>query len=118
MRLLYKFLFVFCISFVTYANSHHPQEFLNSVAGSKREGQQIVQHYCAVCHAEKPLIPLGAPRIGIEADWTTRLKQGMPKIFTHTSEGLNAMPARGGCFECSDEQLMLAIVAMLPASAK
>jgi len=28
------------------------------------------------------------------------------------------MPARGGCFECSDEQLVLAILAMLPESAK
>lgn len=106
------------ISSFTFANSHHPQEFLNSIAGSKNEGQQIVQHYCAVCHARKPLIQLGAPRIGVESDWTTRLKQGMQKIFINTSEGFNAMPARGGCFECSDDQLMLAIIYMLPPNTK
>ena len=114
----YKFFVLFCVIYtfsnLGFANSHHPQEFLNSVAGSKDEGQQIVEHYCAVCHAEKPLIQLGAPRIGIEDDWKLRLKQGMKKIFINTSEGFNAMPARGGCFECSDEQLMLAIHALLP----
>lgn len=97
-----------------FAKSHHPQEFLNSVAGSKDEGQQIVNHYCAVCHAQKPLIKLGAPRIGVVDDWSLRLKQGTRKLFLHTAEGLNSMPARGGCFECSDEQLMAAIAAMLP----
>ena len=28
------------------------------------------------------------------------------------------MPARGGCFECSDKQLYLAILAMLPETLK
>jgi len=96
-----------------FANSHHPQDFLNSITGSKNEGKEIVQHYCAVCHSEKPLIQLGAPRIGVKSDWEIRLKQGMRKLFQNTSQGLNAMPVRGGCFECSDEQLKLAIEAML-----
>lgn len=94
--------------------SHHPQDFLKRIAGSAEEGKQIVEHYCANCHAQKPIIQLGAPRIGVSADWLPRIKQGMDVIFQHTDEGLNAMPARGGCFECSDKQLMLAIKAMLP----
>lgn len=111
-KLFLVFLFI-CANHAVFANSHHPQDFLNSIAGSKNEGQQIVQHYCAVCHAEKPLIQLGAPRIGVKSDWEARLKQGMQKIFQNTSQGLNAMPARGGCFECSDEQLKQAIESML-----
>lgn len=99
-----------------FAASHHPQDFLKQIAGSKDEGEQIVQHYCSNCHAAKPLIPLGAPRIGDSSDWEPRIKQGIDILFNHTDEGLNAMPARGGCFECSDEQLKLAILAMLPRS--
>lgn len=99
-----------------FSASHHPQTFLKQIAGSKDEGKQIVQHFCINCHAEKPLIPLGAPRIGIAADWKPRLKQSMTVLFRNTSEGLNAMPARGGCFECTDEQLILSIMAMLPES--
>jgi cytochrome c5 len=96
------------------AASHHPQDFLKEIKGRDHEGEQIVEHYCANCHAVKPLISLGAPRIGNVADWTIRIKKGERVLFKNTDEGINAMPPRGGCFECSDDQLMLAILAMLP----
>lgn len=102
------------LSQISFANSHHPTEFLNTIAGLPDEGRRIVEHYCATCHASDPLIPMGAPRIKQPADWAARLKQGISLLFKHTEEGYGAMPARGGCFECSDEQLMLAIEAMLP----
>lgn len=110
-------LFVFIFS-SSWSASHHPQDFLRSIAGTPNEGQKIVQHYCANCHAEKPIIPLGAPRMGREIDWKSRIEKGMDTLFKHTDEGMNAMPARGGCFECSDEQLMLAIEALLPKFKK
>ena len=96
------------------ADSHHPQAFLKDIAGSKTEGEQIVQHYCGMCHAEKPMVQLGAPIGGEASAWKVRMKQGLDVLFKHADEGMNAMPARGGCFECSDKQLMLAIMAMLP----
>lgn len=111
-------LFLTIVTPVMFAASHHPQDFLKQIAGSKHEGKQIVQHYCANCHAEKPLIPLGAPRIGSTTDWAPRLKQNMALLFEHTSEGIRAMPARGGCFECSDAQLVLSILAMLPEALR
>jgi cytochrome c5 len=101
-----------------YAESHRPQEFLQSISGSKNEGEQIYNHFCVNCHAIKPKIPVGAPKIGVESDWSLRLKQGMKLIFKHTDEGLNIMPPRGGCFECTDKQLLLAIDYMLPKEAK
>ncbi|CAM2789114.1 cytochrome c5 [Legionella steigerwaltii] len=101
-----------------YAETHRPQEFLKSISGTKNEGEQIYNHFCVNCHASKPLISLGAPRVGDEADWKGRLKQGMKVLFEHTDEGLNAMPPRGGCFECTDKQLMRAILYMLPKHPK
>jgi cytochrome c5 len=101
-----------------YSASHHPQDFLKRIRGKPHEGRQIVQHYCANCHAKNPIIPVGAPRIGVPEDWAIRLKKGMSALFKHTDEGLNAMPARGGCFECSDEQLKLAIEYMLSKKEK
>ncbi|WP_131781443.1 c-type cytochrome [Legionella gresilensis] len=98
------------------AVTHQPEVFLTKIRGQQDEGQQIVQHFCANCHAEKPLIELGAPKIGVLMDWEIRMKQGFTKVFAHTAEGLGAMPARGGCFECTDKQLQLAILAMLPLS--
>ena len=101
-----------------WSSSHHPQDFLKTIAGSPSEGKQIVEHYCANCHAQKPIIQIGAPRIGNSSDWMPRIKQGLDVLFKHTDEGLNAMPARGGCFECTDKQLWLAIKAMLPKKSK
>lgn len=106
------------ISMTCLADSHHPQAFLKEIAGSKTEGEQIVQHYCGMCHAEKPLVQLGAPTVGVNTAWDPRIKQGLDALFKHVDEGFNAMPARGGCFECTDEQLMLAIMAMLPKNAR
>ena len=101
-----------------HAESHHPQEFLQSIKGAKDEGEQIVKHFCISCHAIKPMIQLGAPKIDDEHDWMPRVKQGIALLLQHTEEGYNAMPARGGCFECTDEQLNLAVLAMLPKSLK
>jgi cytochrome c5 len=98
------------------AASHQPGEFLDKIRGTKDEGEQIVQHFCSSCHAKKPLIELGAPKIHQMSDWKPRLAQGLDNLLRHTEEGYGAMPARGGCFECSDEQLKLAVQALLPQS--
>ncbi|KTD51696.1 cytochrome c5 [Legionella quinlivanii] len=98
--------------------SHRPQEFLQEIRGSSNEGEQIVEHFCATCHAAKPMINLGAPVIQQDEDWSLRVKQGFNLLFKHTEEGYGAMPSRGGCFECSDEQLKLAILAMLSLQIK
>lgn len=109
--------FVALTVFQAQADSHHPQAFLKAIRGANNEGEQIYNHFCVNCHAEHPVISLGAPKIADDHDWKIRLKQGMKVVFQHCDEGFNAMPARGGCFECSDEQLMLAIQFMLPKNS-
>ncbi|MBA2650138.1 MAG: cytochrome c5 family protein [Legionella sp.] len=100
------------------ATSHHPEVFLKSIQDSPQVGKEIYTHFCSNCHARKALIRIGAPRYRIHTDWDQRLKQGIESLFHHTDEGLNAMPARGGCFECTDEQLMLAMIYMLPKKSQ
>ena len=99
---------------ISHAASHNPQQILNSIRGKSDEGMQIVQLFCANCHASNPKIELGAPKIGQLSDWEPRMKQGLDTLLQHSQEGIGAMPAMGGCFECSDEQLRLAVLAMLP----
>lgn len=100
------------------AASHNPQQFLDSIKGLPNEGAQIVEHFCATCHAAKPMIELGAPTSKNSQNWNNRAQQGLDVLLLHTLEGFGAMPARGGCFECSDAQLQEAILFMLPESAK
>lgn len=116
--MMYRMLFIIIglIGLITpvMASSHHPQAFLEQVVGKSDEGPQIVEHFCSTCHAPKPMLPLGAPRMGMASDWRVRLEQGLNLLFKHADEGLRAMPPRGGCFECTDKQLWLAIAALLP----
>jgi cytochrome c5 len=100
--------------FTCHAESHRPQVFLDEIAGAPDEGAQIVSHFCSSCHADTPLIDLGAPRPQNEGDWKPRLEQGLEALFKRADEGFNAMPPRGGCFECTDDQLRAAIKSMTP----
>lgn len=99
---------------MVHANTHHPQDFLDKIKGSQDAGKSVYEHFCSVCHDSKPQIPLGAPRSQVHEDWGMRTKKGLDVLIKNTHEGLNAMPPRGGCFECSDEQLFAALLYMLP----
>lgn len=111
---LYFLLILFLINTPIFSSTHHPQTFLKEVEGKANEGQLIVEHFCSSCHAAHPQIPLGAPKPGNKADWNFRTQHGFKSLLEHTEEGYHAMPARGGCFECSDRQLILAIAELLP----
>lgn len=93
---------------------HNPQKFAESLKQSKNQGEKVFNAYCAVCHAKNPAISLGAPRMDTE-DWKPRLKlRNVEEMLKKIDAGFNAMPPRGGCFECSDKELKAAIEFMLP----
>lgn len=108
-------LFSLFVSSLTYAAEHHPQEFLDSIRGLPNAGHKIYQHFCSTCHAFDPLICVGAPRVGIRSDWESYMKtQTVDQMVKAIDSGIGAMPPRGGCFECSDDDLKAAIIYMLP----
>lgn len=58
---------------------------------------------CATCHA---VGVAGAPKLGDVAAWEPRLAQGMDVLYDHGINGLApAMPAKGMCFTCSDDDI-------------
>ena len=87
---------------VTY---HYPLSFIAQLKGDPNAGQKVFMNYCVSCHAQDPIVPVNAPRIGIAADWTKINTYSMKVIMNDTFLGNKQMPARGGCFECSDELL-------------
>ncbi|EEZ42236.1 putative cytochrome c5 [Photobacterium damselae subsp. damselae CIP 102761] len=52
---------------------------------------------------------MNAPKKGDAADWKDRLAQGQEILAKHAIEGFNAMPAKGSCMDCSDEEIIAAI---------
>ena len=81
-----------------------------AVATSLRTGQVIYDQYCASCHNSGLM---GAPKKGDANDWDTRISQGDAVLAKHAIEGFNAMPAKGTCMDCSDEEIVAAINYMI-----
>lgn len=78
----------------------------------KDTGQAIYEQHCVVCHGSGVA---GAPKFRDAADWSHRLaKQTLASLTATALKGLNAMPAKGTCQECRDEDLKAAIQYMVP----
>ncbi len=108
----------FADSAPTWTQGHHPEAFIASIQNDPKAGQKVYEQFCATCHAADPSIDLGAPRFRNTQDWRDRKQKGIEGLLTVTTVGLNQMPPRGGCFECSDKLLKAAIIYMLPPSKK
>jgi cytochrome c5 len=63
---------------------------------------RIYQRSCISCHSVSSST---APLTGFAAAWKPRLQQGMPVLVQHAREGYKAMPAKGFCSDCSDQDL-------------
>lgn len=84
------------------------------VIEKKEQGQEIYEQYCIVCHRDGLA---GAPKFRNEQDWKPRLAgRKLDDLAASSIKGLNAMPAKGTCIKCSNDDLKAAISYMLPKS--
>ena len=78
-----------------------------------KSGDQVYNSSCSACHGAGVM---GAPKMGDAAAWAPRLAQGLDALVDHAINGFNAMPAKGGCMACSDDEIKAAIDYMLGGS--
>ena len=84
------------------------------VEEKKIPGQATFEQYCSVCHRDGVA---GAPKLHDSTDWKPRLdKQNIDSLTASAIKGLNAMPAKGTCQECSEADIKAAIEYMVPSS--
>lgn len=76
----------------------------------ERSGEEVYNQACAACHTSGVL---NAPRINNADDWEERLAKGMDVLLEHSINGFNAMPPRGTCMNCSDDEILAAIEYMI-----
>jgi len=76
----------------------------SSVAsGETFNAEQTYQQSCAICHNSGMA---GAPKLGDNDLWAAQLEEkGLPLLVQNAITGINAMPARGMCMTCSDENI-------------
>jgi cytochrome c5 len=73
------------------------------------DGEMIYTTVCAVCHTTGAA---GAPKPGSE-QMAERAEKGLDALVQTAVNGLNAMPARGGRTDLSDEQIQAVVEFML-----
>jgi cytochrome c5 len=80
----------------------------------ERSGQEIVKAQCVKCHGAGVN---GAPKIGDQAAWRPRLKNGLDKTVASAIHGHGKMPARGGMADLTDPEVRAAILYMFNPTA-
>ena len=68
---------------------------------------------CAACHISGAA---GAPIVGDTAVWAERLKKGTATLYDNAINGINAMPAKGGFANLSDNTVKAAVDYMIEQS--
>ena len=75
-----------------------------------RDGAQIFGQSCAACHASGIA---GAPKLGDQVQWKTRLAKGTKVLYVNalngTSSSTGVMPAKGGNAALSDTEVKAAV---------
>ncbi|HED35987.1 MAG TPA: cytochrome c5 family protein [Gammaproteobacteria bacterium] len=76
--------------------------------GPQRTGAVVYADYCATCHDRTTQ---GAPLPDDDIEWARRLnKQSQATLVKHVMEGYKElMPKKGGCRNCTDQEVLLAI---------
>ncbi|MEM8660934.1 MAG: c-type cytochrome [Pseudomonadota bacterium] len=86
-----------------------------AVAAGPRSGQEVYDAACMACHTSGVA---GAPMLGDVDAWAPRIAEGIAALH---DAGVNGIPgtgmiAKGGCMDCSDEEVIAAVDYMIESS--
>tara|TARA_B110000438_G_C15803270_1_gene646133 strand:- start:101 stop:496 length:396 start_codon:yes stop_codon:yes gene_type:complete len=75
-----------------------------------RSGEEIYVNACAICHS---IGLAGAPKFADASTWGARPDKGIAALTMSVEYGLNGMPPKGMCMDCSEDELSSAVQHML-----
>ena len=80
-----------------------------------RSGEDVYNGACMACHSAGIA---GAPKVGDQLAWTDRIAKGMDVLYDSGINGVagTGMIPRGGCADCSDDEIRLAVDFMVEGS--
>jgi len=88
-------------------------EAVSEVSDGGATGQKIYKQSCQACHANGVA---NAPKPGDKAAWAPRIATGIDAMLATAKKGKGAMPPKGTCMGCSDDDLKAAIEYMVSQS--
>ena len=85
------------------------------VTSAVRSGEDVYNGACMACHSAGIA---GAPKVGDQIAWAGRISKGMDALYYSGINGIagSGMIARGGCADCSDDEIRLAVDFMVDGS--
>lgn len=78
-----------------------------------RSGADVYAGSCSACHGTGAA---GAPKLGDAAAWGPRAAKGLDVLLANALNGINAMPPKGMCMDCSDDEIKDAVAHMVDNS--
>ena len=109
---------VFCAGIFMIASG--AQENQSIELAQLSEGFNAEQKYMASCFACHSTGAAGAPKVGsgMAVEWEPRLEEkGLDAVIQNAINGINTMPAKGLCFDCSDDDLRAIVEYMIESSS-
>lgn len=105
------------VSVATPATAAAPIAATAVAAPSSRDGLQVYQAACAVCHGAGIA---GAPKLGDKAQWAGRIAKGTDPLYASAVNGVQGsagvMPPKGGNTALSDAEVKGAVDYMVSQS--
>lgn len=80
--------------------------------GASRSADEIYSTGCAACHNSGVA---GSPVLGNQGQWENRQTKGYEMLVDNAWNGINGMPAKGLCADCTKEEIGMAVQYMLDA---
>ncbi len=86
-----------------------------SASSGPRSGEDVYNAACMACHSTGAG---GAPKLGDIAAWADRIAKGTDALHSSGVNGVagTGMIAKGGCMNCSDEEVIAAVDFMVAGS--
>jgi len=86
-----------------------------TASSGPRSGEDVYNAACMACHSTGAA---GAPKYGDAAAWADRIAKGNDVLYASGIEGVagTGMMAKGGCMNCSDEEVNAAVDYMVAGS--
>ena len=82
--------------------------------GSDRGAEEVYNAACMACHMTGAA---GAPILGDVSAWSARITQSIETLYDHAINGIGVMPAKGGCMNCSDNEVKAVVDFMVEKSS-
>lgn len=75
--------------------------------------KDIFENNCKMCHQTGVA---GAPKFGNHDDWAPRISQGLDTLVKAAWTGIRAMPPKGNCLKCTQEDIKATVEYMIDAA--